>query len=216
MVARTDRTRVRRHPERGRYDRQAVDAVLDASIFGHVAFVQDGQPFCIPMLQARVGDTVHVHGSSASRAIRALAAGIPACLTVTLLDGLVLARSVFNHSANYRSAVLLGTFRRLDDPGERLAAFNAFTEKLIPGRWDEVREPSRLELKATTILAMEIGEASMKARSGPPGKDDAKDAEVVDAWAGVLPLVTSFGEPEPAPDLREGIALSPSVRRLLG
>jgi nitroimidazol reductase NimA-like FMN-containing flavoprotein (pyridoxamine 5'-phosphate oxidase superfamily) len=209
------RVRVRRHPERGHYDRESIDAVLDGSLFGHVAFVHEEQPFCIPMLQARDGDTVYVHGSAASRALRTLATGVSACLTVTLLDGLVLARSAFNHSANYRSAVLLGTFRRLDDLAERTAAFRAFTEKLIPGRWDEVREPTAKELKATTILAMEIEEASMKQRSGGPGRDDDADAAALDVWGGVVPFVTSFGEPEAAPGLREGIPLSDSVRRLL-
>ena len=138
----SDRVRVRREPERGRYARADVDAVLDAGLVAHVAFVHEGQPICIPTLFARVGDGVLVHGSSASRTLRTLAAGAPACVTVTVVDGLVLARSVFEHSVNYRSAVLLGSFARVETEEGRLAAYRAFTEKLLPGRWDEVRAPS--------------------------------------------------------------------------
>jgi uncharacterized protein len=212
--SRKSRVRVRRHPERGRYDRAAIDAVLDSQLVAHVAFVEDGRPFCVPMLQARVGDDLYVHGSTASRALRALTGGAPACVTVTALDGLVLARSAFQHSANYRSAMLLGSFRPITGEVERLTAFEAFTNKLVPGRWDEVRRPSAKELKATTILAMAIDEASAKVRAGPPSDDGTPDAEL-DAWAGVVPLVTTFGEPQPAPGLTNGIALSKSVRALL-
>jgi uncharacterized protein len=208
------RLEVRRHPERGRYDRGAVDAVLDASLFAHVAFVDGGQPFCVPMLQARVGDSVYVHGSSASRTVRALAAGAPACTTVTLLDGLVLARSAFEHSANYRSAMLLGSYRLVDGEADRLAAFEAFTEKLVPGRWREVRGPDPRELKATSILALPIDEAAVKIRTGPPSDCDSPDA-ALDTWAGVLPVAMRFGDPEPAPRLRDGIPLAGSVNRLL-
>jgi nitroimidazol reductase NimA-like FMN-containing flavoprotein (pyridoxamine 5'-phosphate oxidase superfamily) len=209
----SDRVRVRRQPTRGRYDRDAVDAVLDASLFGHVAFVEEGQPFCVPMLLARIGDDVYIHGSTASRTLRALGAGIPACLTTTLLDGLVLARSAYEHSANYRAAVLLGSFRRIEGDAERLAAFEAFTNKVLPGRWDEVREPSAQELKATTILAMPIDEASVKIRTGPPEDDDSDDAEL-EIWAGVVPVVSSYGEPEASPGLRAGIPVPPSVGNL--
>jgi uncharacterized protein len=188
------RIRVRRQPARGRYDRASVEAVLDRALFGHVAFV---------------------HGSSASRALRTLASGVPACVTVTRLDGLVLARSVFEHSANYESAVVLGRFERIENDAERLAAFEAFTEKLVPGRWAEVRPPNRKELKATAILAMPIEEASVKARSGPPTDDDTPDA-AADVWAGEVPVVTTFGAPVASPGLREGIAVSQSVRSLVG
>jgi len=210
----SERTRVRRQPTRGAYDRESVYAIVDASLFGHVAFVDGGQPFCIPMLQARVNDDVYVHGSSASRTIRTLAAGAPACLTVTLLDGLVLARSAFEHSANYRSAVLLGRFDVVEDEARRLAAFESFTNKLLPGRWNEVRGPDRKELKATTILRMPITDASVKTRTGPPSDDDSDDA-ALETWAGVLPIVTSFAAPEPSPGLRHGIRLSPSAHGLL-
>jgi uncharacterized protein len=208
------RVRVRRQPSRGRYERADIDSVLDRGFFAHVAFVDDGQPYCIPMLHARAGDRLFVHGSSASRAMRTLAAGAEACVTVTLLHGLVLARSVFEHSANYESAVLLGRFRVLETHDERLAAMEAFTEKLLPGRWSEVRPPDRKELKATMICAMEISEASVKTRSGPPSDDGTPDAEL-DAWAGVVPIHTAFGTPEPSPGLRPGIMMSAAVERLI-
>ena len=211
---RSERTRVRRQPARGRYDADSVHAVLDAGLVAHIGFVDVGRPYCIPMLQARVGDAVFIHGSAASRALRVLASGAPACLTVTLLDGLVLARSAFEHSANYRAAVALGSFRRVDDAAERLAAFAAFTEKVLPGRWDEVRLPSEKELKATWILALPLKEASIKVRTGPPSDDGSPDA-ALDVWAGVLPVETVFARPEPAPGLRPGIPLAASVRRLL-
>ena len=208
------RVRVRRAPQKGRYDRATIDAVLDAGLVAHVAFVDGDLPCCIPMLYARVDDRVYVHGSTASRTMRTLGAGADACLTVTLVNGLVLARSAFEHSANYESVVLFGRLEDVPDAEDRLAAYAAFTEKLLPGRWDEVRQPSRKELKATTILALPIEEASAKVRIGPPDDDDTEDADL-DTWAGVVPILTSFGEPEPSPGLRPGIALSDSVRRLL-
>lgn len=208
------RTRVRRQPKRGAYDRETIDAILDRALFCHVAFVHDGDPFCIPTLHARLGDEVYVHGSTASRMLRTLAEGVRACLTVTTLHGLVLARSAFEHSANYDSALVLGSFRLVEDPDERLVAFEAFTDKLLPGRYAEVRAPSRKELKATQILALPIVEASAKRREGPPSDDDSEDA-TRDAWAGVLPITTALGTPEPSPGLRQGIPLAASVRRML-
>jgi len=179
-----------------------------------VAFMEAGQPFCIPMLQARIGDAVYLHGSTASRTMRILGGGAPACVTVTLLDGLVLARSAFEHSANYRSAVLLGIFGRVADPDERIAALAAFTNKLVPGRWEEVRKPSRQELKATVILSMPIGEASAKCRFGPPTDDGSVDAGL-DIWAGVVRMRTAFDNVEPSPGLRPGIPVPASAGRLL-
>jgi nitroimidazol reductase NimA-like FMN-containing flavoprotein (pyridoxamine 5'-phosphate oxidase superfamily) len=211
---RSDRVRVRRAPHKGRYERSFIDAVLDGGLVAHLAFEHDGQPCCIPMLYARVGDRIYVHGSTASRLMRTLAGGAPACLTVTLVHGLVLARSAFEHSANYESAVVFGRFEPVEDPAERLAAFEAFTNKLLPGRWGEVRGPNRKELKATTILALPIDEASAKVRTGPPNDDESEDAEL-DTWAGVVPIVTAFGAPEPSPGLRDGIQLSESVHHLL-
>jgi nitroimidazol reductase NimA-like FMN-containing flavoprotein (pyridoxamine 5'-phosphate oxidase superfamily) len=209
-----DRIRVRRGPKKGRYDEATIHAILDRGLFGHVAFVDDGHPVCTPMLYARVGGRLYVHGSRASRTMRTLADGAPACFTVTLLDGLVLARSVFEHSANYQAAMAFGTFTRPKDDAERIAALEAFAEKLIPGRWSEVRAPSRQELKGTTILSMPIEQASAKVRSGPPDDDDSPDA-ALPTWAGVIPVDTSFGAPVPSPGLRPDIPLSRSVRELL-
>ena len=189
----SSRTRVRRAPKRARYDRETVEAILDEALVCHLAFVHDGQPFCIPTLHGRVGDTVYVHGSAASRMVRTLAAGAPACLTVTHLDGLVLARSAFHHSMNYRSAVLLGALRLVDDPAEKDRALEAFTEQLVPGRWAEVRGPNAKELKATSVLAMRLDEASAKVRTGGP-VDDEEDMGL-DVWAGVVPLELTAGAP---------------------
>ena len=205
---------MRRGPKKGRYDRAAVDDVLDRGLLAHVAFADGDGAICIPMLYARVGDRIYIHGSTKSRSIRALADGAPACVTVTLVNGLVLARSAFEHSANYDSAMVFGAFALVDDAAERMRAFEAFTEKLLPGRWDEVRQPNAKELKATEILAMGIDAASAKVRSGPPDDDDSLDAER-DTWAGVVPIVSSYGSPEPSPGLRTGIEVSESVRRLL-
>jgi nitroimidazol reductase NimA-like FMN-containing flavoprotein (pyridoxamine 5'-phosphate oxidase superfamily) len=208
-----ERKYVRRQPARGRYDRGSIDAVLDAGLVAHVAFVDSGQPYCIPMLYARVGDSVYVHGSTASRTIRTLASGAPACITVTLIDGLVLARSAFEHSANYRSAVLVGSLRLVEDDAKKKQAFEAFTNKVVPGRWAEVREPNRKELKSAAILELPIEEAAVKVRTGPPSDDDSPDA-LLPTWAGVVPLVTSFGDPEPTPGLMQGVPLAESVARL--
>jgi nitroimidazol reductase NimA-like FMN-containing flavoprotein (pyridoxamine 5'-phosphate oxidase superfamily) len=209
-----DRIRVRRGPKKGRYDEATINAILDRGLFGHIAYVHAGQPVCTPMLYARVGRRIYVHGSTASRAMRTLADGAAACFTVTILDGLVLARSVFEHSANYGAVMAFGSFTRPTDDAERVAALEAFTEKLIPGRWSEVRPPSRQELKGTTILSMAIDQVSAKLRSGPPDDDDSPDA-AIDTWAGVIPVETSFGPPVPSPGLRAGIPLSASVRELL-
>jgi uncharacterized protein len=171
----SDRIRVRRNPKKGRYERDRIDAILDRALVGHIAFVADGEPVCIPTLVARVGRRIYVHGSSASRMLRVLADGAPACLTVTLVDGLVLARSAFEHSVNYEFVVAYGRFAAVGEPDERRSALEAFTEKILPGRWREVRPPSSKELKATAVLAMEVDEASAKVRSGPPD-DGSTDA----------------------------------------
>ena len=192
-----DRTRVRRLPERGVFDRETLDAILDAGSFAHVAFLDGEQPFCIPLLHARLGDEVLVHGSTASRAFRVLGRGVPTCLTVTLLDGLVLARTVFEHSANYRSAILLGSFRRIEEPDAKLAALEALVERLVPGRWSEAVLPNAQELKATSVLALPIAACSAKVRTGPPDADNRPDAGA--PWTGVVPVVTRFGTPEPEP-----------------
>ena len=198
------RTRVRRLPKRGIYDREQVDAILDAGLVAHLGFEHEGQPFVIPTLHARVDGQVYVHGSAASRTLRGLATGIPACLTVTLVDGIVLARSVFEHSMNYRSVVVLGTAVGVTEPEEKLTALEAFTEKLLPGRWAEARSPNRTELKATSVLRLPLDEASAKVRTGGPDDGDTPDAEL-EVWAGHLPLVVRALEPVPDPLLRPGI-----------
>lgn len=208
------RIKVRRVPRNARYDRESINRVLDRGLIAHVSFTVDGQPYCIPTLYARVGDRVLIHGSTASRMIRLLGSGAPACLTVTLLDGLVLARSVFEHSANYDSVVLLGHFRAITGDEQKLDALYELVEALLPGRWSEARPPSRQELKGTTILEMEIAEASVKTRAHGPDDDDSPDAEL-DVWAGVLPVHVSYGPPQPSLGLREGITLSPNVRRFI-
>jgi len=201
---------VTRLHERARYDREAIDAVLDAGLVAHLGFVSDDQPFVIPTLHARLGDDVFVHGSAASRTLRALEDGIAACLTVTLLDGIVLARSVFEHSMNYRSVVVLGTAVPVGEPDEKLAALEAFTEKLPPGRWAEARPPTRKELKATSVLRVPLDEASAKIRDGGPEDGDTPDAEL-DVWAGHVPLVVEALAPVPDPSLRAGIPVPPGL-----
>lgn len=208
-TAPSPRTRVRRAPSRAAYERETIDAILDDGLIAHIGFVADDQPYVIPTLHARLGDTVYIHGSTASRLIKNLAAGLPACLTVTLLDGLVLARSAFHHSMNYRSVVVLGQARFVSERDELLTVMEAFTNRLVPGRWDEVRGPNAKELKATRALAMNLDEASAKLRTGPPVDDDEDYA--LDVWAGVIPLELAAGEPSADPQLRDGIEPSSSV-----
>jgi nitroimidazol reductase NimA-like FMN-containing flavoprotein (pyridoxamine 5'-phosphate oxidase superfamily) len=206
----SDRVRLRRKRERGSYERAAIDAILDEALVAHLGIVDEaGQPFVIPTLHARSGDLVYLHGSTASRALRTLVAGRPACLTVTLLDGLVLARAAMHHSANYRSAVLLGTARAIEDRGEKLAALEAIVEHIVPGRWREARPPSENELKATSVLALAIEECSAKVRTGPPQDDEPDYALPV--WAGVIPLASRPSAPLPDPRLASDIGVPPSV-----
>ena len=186
------RTRLRRHRERGRTGRADLYAVLDAGMICHLGVVIGGTPLVLPTAYGRAGDTLYLHGSSANRSFLA-ADGQEVCVTVTHLDGLVCARSVFSHSVNYRSAVVFGTATRLTDPGEHLAALRTITEHLIPGRWDAVRSPTRKELAATATLAVPLAEASVKVRTGPPG-DEPPDLDP-SLWAGVVPVSLSFGEP---------------------
>ena len=183
----TDRTRVVREANRAVYDRDAVYKILDEGFVCHVGFTDlNGQPFVIPTMYARVVDFLYFHGSAASRTLRGLASGLPVCITVTLIDGLVLARSVFNHSMNYRSVVALGHASLIDNPAEKLLALQAFTEKLIPGRWNDARQPNEKELKATSILKLPLTEVSAKVRVGGV-EDDAGDF-ALPVWAGVIPL----------------------------
>jgi nitroimidazol reductase NimA-like FMN-containing flavoprotein (pyridoxamine 5'-phosphate oxidase superfamily) len=200
---------VRRVPQRAVYERAAVEAILDEALVCHLAFVHDGLPYAIPTLHARVGDVVYLHGSAASRMLRTLEAGAPACLTVTLVDGLVLARSAFHHSMNYRSAVVVGTLRTVEGDAERTAALEAFTERLVPGRWGEVRPPNRKELKATSVLALPLEEASAKVRTGGP-VDDEEDYDLP-VWAGVVPLALTAGAPQADDRLAPGVEPGPHV-----
>lgn len=189
----TERTRVVREPQRGVYDREAIYKILDEGLVCHVGFSTEGQPFVIPTLYARVGDDIFFHGSAASRMLRGAAEGARVCVTVTLTDGIVLARSVFNHSMNYRSVVALGTATLVDEPQEKLAALHAFAEKILPGRWQDARQPNLKELKATSVLRLPLTEISAKVRSGPPIDDEA-DYELP-IWAGVIPLRMAAGAP---------------------
>ncbi len=182
----TERTRVVREANRAVYDRVAIYKILDEGFVCHVGFSLEGQPYVIPTMFARVGDALYFHGSAASRMLRGAASGLPMCITVTLLDGLVLARSVFNHSMNYRSVVVLGNAWLIGDPAEKLAALQAFTEKLIPGRWQDARQPNEQELKATSILKLPLTEVSAKVRTGGV-EDDAADY-TFPVWAGIIPL----------------------------
>lgn len=209
----TDRTRVRRIPERGHYDRGTIHSILSAAFLCHVGFVHEGAPLVIPTafgLDAEQ-DTLYIHGSAASRMQRDLAAGIAVCLTVTVLDGLVLARSGFNSSMNYRSVVVLGQATPVTGASEKTRALAIISEQILRGRWKDVRGPNPRELKATSVLRLALTEASAKVRSGPP-HDDAEDY-ALDAWAGVLPVLRGFGEAEPDPKLRAGIAVPAYVKR---
>jgi len=191
----TPRTQLRRKPTRGAHDAPAVHAILDQAFICHVGFVADGQPFVIPTGYARQGETLYLHGSAASRMLHALGVGIEACVTVTLIDGLVLARSVMHHSVNYRSVVVLGKARPVTDPDEKLRALRAITNHIVPGRWEETRPPTAQELKATAVLALPLEEASAKVRTGPP-LDDEEDLSLP-VWAGVVPLREVAGQPVP-------------------
>jgi nitroimidazol reductase NimA-like FMN-containing flavoprotein (pyridoxamine 5'-phosphate oxidase superfamily) len=185
-VATSDRTRIVREPQRAVYDRELIYKILDEGFVCHVGFTADGQTFVIPTMYARVGDALYFHGSAASRMLRGVSTGLIVCITVTLADGLVLARSVFNHSMNYRSAVALGNASIVDEPEEKLDALRAFTEKILPGRWSDARQPNEKELKATSILRLPLTEISAKVRTGGV-EDDAEDY-ALPVWAGVVPL----------------------------
>lgn len=191
----TERTQLRRLPKRGSHETETIHQILDAGFLAHIGFVVNGQPFVIPTLYGREDDILYVHGSAASRMLRELATGVPACVTVTLVDGLVLARSAFHHSMNYRSVVAFGTARKIEDQEKKNRALRVVSDHLIRGRWDEVRVPNPQELKATSVLEFTIEEASAKVRTGPP-IDDEEDYSLR-VWAGILPLKTSPGDPLP-------------------
>ena len=198
-LTKTARTTLKRLPQRGAFDRESIDQILDEGFICHVGFAVDGQPYVIPTGYARAGDRLFIHGSQASRMLRTLGQGLEVCLTVTLIDGLVLARSAFHHSMNYRSVVVFGRATVVDERKEKLAALRALSDHMIPGRWDDVREPNDRELQLTTVLALALDEASAKVRTGPP-LDDEEDYEL-SVWAGVIPLRLVANAPVPDPRL---------------
>ncbi|HEX4251636.1 MAG TPA: pyridoxamine 5'-phosphate oxidase family protein [Pseudonocardia sp.] len=205
----TERSTPRRHRERGRRDRDELYAVLDEALICHLGVIADGAPVVLPTCYGRRDDTLYLHGSSGAWSLRT-GAGTPICVTVTLLDGLVYARSVFSHSANYRSAVAYGTARLVTDADEKLAALEAIVEHTTPGSWQHARQPTTKELAATAVLALDLEEASLKVRTGPPG-DEESDVAAGSAWAGVVPVHTTFGEPDPCPKLPPNAATPPHV-----
>jgi nitroimidazol reductase NimA-like FMN-containing flavoprotein (pyridoxamine 5'-phosphate oxidase superfamily) len=203
------RTQVRHLPDRGSYDRDTIYQVLDAGFLAHVGFNVDSQPFVIPTLYGRSGDKLYLHGSAASRMLRELSKGVPACVSVTLVDGLVLARSAFHHSMNYRSVVAFGIARRIEDAAPKVEALRTISEHMIPGRWANVRAPNEKELKATSVLEFAIDEASAKRRSGPPL--DEEEDYALSIWAGVVPL--HLRASEPVPDSPADVSLPDYVKR---
>lgn len=204
------RTTVKRHAERGHYDRATINAILDEGLVAHVGFVVDGQPYVIPTLYARVNETLYFHGAVANRMLDTMAAGVPVCATVTLLDGLVLARSHYSHSANYRSVVVLGRAREVTDRGEKMLSFEALVDQVAKGRWADARQPSEIEIRTTRVMALPLDEASAKVRTGPP-KDDAEDLGLA-VWAGIIPFETVARPPIPAPELDPGLAIPPYAK----
>jgi len=206
----TTLTKLRRIPDRGSHDWKTIIEILDAGFLACVGFCVDGQPFVIPTLYGRDGEKLYLHGSAVSRMLRELETGIPACLTVTLVDGLVLSRSAFDHSMNYRSVVAFGRARRIADPGQKIKSLRVISEHLIPGRWADVREPSENELKATAVLEFSIEEASSKVRTGPPLDNESDYALPV--WAGILPLEIKAGPSIPDEKLVKGVTLPDYVR----
>lgn len=205
----TPRSTPGRHGERARSDRSELYALLDEGMICHLAVVLDGAPVVLPTCYGRLGDTLYLHGSTGATSMRG-GADTPVCVTVTLLDGLVYARSVFSHSANYRCAVVHGVPVPVTEEAEKLAALRAIVDNVTPGSWDHARTPTRKELAATSVLALSLAEASVKVRSGPPGDADSEDA-AGPAWAGVLPVYTAFGRPQPCPALPENARTPPHV-----
>ena len=207
----TPRTTLKRLPRRGTYEREVVNNILDEGLVCHVGFIQDGHPVVLPTAYGRAGDRLYLHGAKASRMMNALRGGAEVCVAVTLLDGLVLARSAFHHSMNYRSVVIFGKVSAVDDPAEKAEALRCFTEHIAKGRWAEVRPPSKAELDGTTVLSLRLEEASAKVRTGPP-LDDEEDYKLP-VWAGVLQLRTVPGEPLPDPRLPDGIEPPPYLQQ---
>ena len=206
----TERTKLKRLPKRGHFDRETVYGILDEGFICHIGFAPQGQPFVIPTGYARVDDKLYIHGSAASRMLKTLTGGIDACVTVTIVDGLVLARSAFHHSMNYRSVVIFGRATLIEDREEKMAALVALSEHIVRGRWAEVREPTEQEMRATTVLSVPLEEASAKIRTGPP-LDDEEDYELP-VWAGVIPLTLEAGEPIKDPRLPDDVEVPEYAR----
>lgn len=210
-IAPTARTRVKRHAERGTYERSTIYDILDAGLICHVGIVEDGQPFVMPTIHARMDDRLLLHGSPGSRLLRTIRNGTPLCVTVTLVDGLVLARSAMHHSMNFRSVVLLGKGSVIEEKEEKLRALRTISDHIVPGRWAEVRSPNATELSMTMVVAIPIEEASAKIRSGPP-VDDEDDYQLA-VWAGVLPLQLTPQAPQPDARLLAGVVIPEYVRQ---
>ncbi|MGI5207487.1 pyridoxamine 5'-phosphate oxidase family protein [Spirillospora sp. CA-108201] len=206
----TDRTRLGRLPERSSTDRSVLYEILDAGMICHLGVIVDGSPRVLPTGYGRLDDTLYLHGSTGASSLRA-GPSQDICVTVTHLDGLVLARSLFHHSINYRSAVVYGTPRLVDDPEEKMTGLRVITEQLTPGQWDAARRPNRRELAGVSVLALSLDEASVKVRQGPPG--DEEEDHALDVWAGVLPVTQTFGAPDPDPLLRPGIPIPGHIAR---
>jgi nitroimidazol reductase NimA-like FMN-containing flavoprotein (pyridoxamine 5'-phosphate oxidase superfamily) len=209
QITQTNRTKLKRIPKRGNFERETIYKILDEAFICHVGFSVNNQPFVIPTSFARAGDRLIIHGSAASRMMRSLSDEIEVCVTVTLVDGLVLARSAFHHSMNYRSVIVFGKAKIIEDESEKYEALKAFTEHIVPNRWMEVRPPTKNELKGTTVLSLPLTEASAKIRTGGP-VDDEEDYEL-DVWAGVLPLTMKTGAPVNDERLKDGIEVPPNV-----
>lgn len=205
----SERTRVRRLPNRGNYERETINAILDEAFICHVGFVVDGQPYVIPTAYGRIGDDLFIHGSAASRMLREMSKSVDVCVTVTIVDGLVLARSAFHHSINYRSVVILGKATLVTEAEEKNTALEAITEHIVHGRWPDVRWPNEVELKATSVIKLPINEASAKVRTGPPVDDEEDYA--MDVWAGVVPLSLAYGPPIADDRLADGVAVPEHV-----
>lgn len=208
------RNRIRQLKEEAHYERARVHAVLDAGLVAHVGFVQEGQPFVIPMIYGRAEETLYLHGAKKARITRLFGTGAAVCLNVTLLDGIVAARSAFNSSMNYRSAVIFGNARALQNEGECLRALKLISEHSFPGRWDELRAPTETEIKQTGVVALDIESASAKIAEGPPEDEDSDYTTPV--WAGVLPITTELGTPQGDERLLDGVTLSPAIAALQG
>lgn len=208
----TERTAVKRMPDRGSYDRRTIDAILDAACVCHLGFVVDGHPYVIPTIYARADDAVYIHGSPASRMVRTIKGDVDVCLTATLVDGIVAARSSVHHSLNYRSVVVLGRARLVTDRAEKWAALETITNHVLPGRFDEARTPTDTELRGVSVLGLPLAEASAKVRTGH-ANDEPEDYNLP-IWAGVVPINTCYGHPVADPQLHEGIPVPPSVHAL--